>query len=246
MSQDPEEVESNPLDLNDGVDDRSQVPMAYTQAATDWLSEAGHALFAQSPAVSVSQVQADAHAALQMPDRLSSPFGLDSARPALVLSDVRAQPPKQDRGYATQQKDAEGDLPDMTAIIHTLMLQRELIVRSHMIYLIVDNRLPEDVPYWPAFAAWWASRRCLVGPQEEITEILCVRADAAAGLHKIPYYWAGVFVLEAARFLYPAQHFALIDNGCVPVTLFEVQDLLQLAHQQHQCTDLIGCARALG
>ena len=181
-----------------------------------------------------------------MPDRLSSPFGLDSARPALVLSDVRAQPPKQDRGYATQQKDAEGDLPDMTAIIHTLMLQRELIARSHMIYLIVDNRLPEDVPYWPAFAAWWASRRCLVGPQEEITEILWVRADAAAGLHKIPYYWAGVFVLEAARFLYPAQHFALIDNGCVPVTLFEVQDLLQLAHQQHQCTDLIGCARALG
>ena len=29
---------------------------------------------------------------------------------------------------------------------------------------------------------------------------------------------------EAARFLYPAQHFALIDNDCVPVTLFEVQD----------------------
>ena len=58
MSEDPEEVESNPLDLNDGMDDRSQVPIAYTQAATDWLSEAGQALFAQSPAVSVSQVQA--------------------------------------------------------------------------------------------------------------------------------------------------------------------------------------------
>ena len=38
--------------------------------------------------------------------------------------------------------------------------------------------------------------------------------------HKIPYYWAGVFVLEAARFLCPA--FALIDNA--PVTLLEVQD----------------------
>ena len=160
-----------------------------------------------------------------------------------MLSDVRAQPPKLDRGYATQQKDAEGDLPDMTAIIHTLMLHRELIARSHMIYLIVDNRSPEDVPYWPAFAAWWASRRSLVGPQEEITEVLWVRADADVGLHRIPYYWAGVFVLEAARFLYPAQHFALIDNDCVSVTLFEVQDLLQLAHQQHQWTDLIGCAR---
>ena len=45
MSQDPWEVESNPLDLNDGMDDRSQVPIAYTQAAADWLSEAGQALF---------------------------------------------------------------------------------------------------------------------------------------------------------------------------------------------------------
>ena len=159
------------------------------------------------------------------------------------MSDVRAQPPKQDQGYDTQQKEAEGDLPDMTAIIHTLMLHRELIVRNHMIYLIVDNRSPAEVPHWPAFAAWWASRRCLVGPQEEATEVLWVCADATTGLHKIPYYWAGVFVLEAARFLYPAQHFALIDNDCVPVTLFEVQDLLQLAHQQHQWTDLIGCAR---
>ena len=243
MSQDPWDVEANPLDLNDGMDDRSQVPIAYTQAAADWLPEAGQALFAQGPAVSVSQAQAEASAALTMPDCLSSPFGLDSARPALVLSDVRAQPPKQDRGYATQQKDADGDLPDMTAVIHMLMLHRELIVRSHMIYLIVDNRSPAEVPHWPAFAAWWASCRCLVGPQEETTEVLWVCADATTGLHKIPYYWAGVFVLEAARFLYPAQHFALIDNDCVPVTLFEVQDLLQLAHQQRQWTDLIGCAR---
>ena len=43
---------------------------------------------------------------------------------------------------------------------------------------------------------------------------------------------------EAARFLHPAQHFALIDNDCAPVTLFEVQDPLQLAHQQHQWVDL--------
>ena len=42
---------------------------------------------------------------------------------------------------------------------------------------------------------------------------------ATTGLHKVPYCWAGIFVLEAARFLYPAQHFALIDNDCVPVTL---------------------------
>ena len=241
MSQDPWEEDDNPLDLNDSVEDRVHVPIAFTRATADWLPEAGHALFAQGTEASVSQSQAEAYAAMAMPDCLCNPLGLDSARPALVLSDVRAQPPKRDEGYDTQE--AEGDLPDMTAIIHTLMLHRELITSNHMIYLIVDNRLPAAVPHWPAFAAWWASRRCLVGPQEEATEVLWVCADATTGLHKIPYYWAGVFVLEAARFLYPAQHFALIDNDCVPVTLFEVQDLLQLAHQQHQWVDLIGCVR---
>ena len=66
--------------------------------------------------------------------RKGAPRSLTSGQPsALVLADVRAQPPKLDRGYATQQKDAEGDLPDMTAIIHMLMLHRELTVRSHMI-----------------------------------------------------------------------------------------------------------------
>ena len=82
-------------------------------------------------------------------------LGLDSAQPALKLSDVRAQPPTQDKGYDTDE--TEGDLPDMTAIIHTLMLHRELITSNQMIYLIVDNRKPDAVPRWPAFAAWWAS-----------------------------------------------------------------------------------------
>ena len=238
----PLDVTDNPLDLNDSMDDRTRAPMAFTQASADWLSDAGRALFAQGTQVCASKAQEDAYAALAMPDHLSSPFGLDSAQPALMLSDVRAQPPKQDKGYDTEE--TEGDLPDMTAIIHTLTLHRELITRNQMICLIVDNRQPDAVPRWPAFAAWWASRRCLVGPQEEATDVLWVCADATTGLHKVPYYWAGVFVLEAARFLYPAQNFALIDNDCVLVTLFEVQDLIELAHQQHQWVDLTGRARS--
>ena len=115
-----------------------------------------------------SKAEENAYAALAMPDQLSSPFGLDSAQPTIKLADVRAQPPKQDQGYDTDETD--GDLPNMTAIIHALMLHRELITRNNMIYLIVDNRRPEAVPHWPAFAAWWASRRCLIGPQEEATD----------------------------------------------------------------------------
>ena len=97
---------------------------------------------------------------------------------------------------------------------------------------MVDNRKPESVAHWPAFAAWWASRRRLVGPQEEETEVPWICADNTTGPGRAPYYWAGVFVLEAARFLFPRQHFALIDNDCVPVTLFEAQDLVELARRQ--------------
>ena len=238
----PLDVTDNPLDLHASKEDRTRLPMAFTQEAADWLSDAGRASFVQGTSEGHTKAQENAYAALAMPDQLSSPFGLDSAQPTIKLADVRAQPPKQDQGYHTDA--IEGDLPDMTAIIYALMLHRELITRNQMIYLIVDNRRPEAVPHWPAFAAWWASRRCLVGPQEEATDVLWVCADKTAGLHKVPYYWAGVFVLEAARFLYPAQHFALIDNDCAPVTLFEVQDLIELAHQQFQWVDLIGCARA--
>ena len=234
--------DSTSLDLTDGLEDRVHVPFVYTRDHAEWLTADGQASFARGTEASVEQSQEEAYAAMAMKDTLSSPFGLDSACPTLGLSDVRAQPPKKDDGYPTLE--TEGDLPDLTAIIQTLMSHRDLIMNNQMIYLIVDNRMPADVPHWPAFAAWWASRRCLVGPQEETTDILWVCADATTGLHKVPYYWAGVFVLEAARFLYPAQHFALIDNDCVPVTLFEVQDLLQLAHQQHQWVDLLGRARS--
>ena len=47
MSQDPWEVDDNPLDLTDSMDDRVPVPIAFTQAAADWLPEAGQALFAR-------------------------------------------------------------------------------------------------------------------------------------------------------------------------------------------------------
>ena len=203
--------DSNSLDLTESTENRVHVPFAFTRDHAEWLATDGQASFARGTGASVTQSQEEAYAAMTMKDTLSSPFGLDSARPTLGLSDVRAQPSKRDEGYAALE--TEGELPDTTAIIQTLISHRDLIMNNHMIYLIVDNRTPAAVPYWP-------------------------------GLHKVPYYWAGVFVLEAARFLYPAQHFALIDNDCVPITLFEVQDLLQLAHQQHRWVDLIGHVRS--
>ena len=141
-------------------------------------------------------------------------------------------------GPMTQERQGQG--PDTAAIIGCLLLHRELIEACGMVYMIVDNRAPEEVGHWPAFAQWWEARRALVGPQQERTDILWVQATHANGLRAIPYYWAGVFVLEAARFLFPKVHFGLIDNDCVPVTLFEVQDLIALAESQFRWPDLIG------
>ena len=211
MSHDLWNEDSNSLDLTDTTENRVHAPFVFTRDHADWLTMDGQACFARGTGDGVAQSQDEAYAALTMKDALSSPFGLDSARPT---------------------------------IIQTLISHRDLIVNNHMIYLIVDNRAPAPVPYWPAFAAWWASCRRLVDPQDERTDIQWICADATTGLHKVSYYWAGVFVLEAARFLCPAQHFALIDNDCVPVALFEVQDLLQLAHQQHRWADLTGHARS--
>ena len=37
--------------------------------------------------------------------------------------------------------------------------------------------------------------------------------------------WAGTYILDACVYLFPTTNFALIDRDCVPVTLFEVQEL---------------------
>ena len=66
----------------------------------DWLVADGQADFARGAEASVTQSEAEAHAAMAMHDALCSPLGLDSARPTLVFSDVRAQPSKKDNGYA--------------------------------------------------------------------------------------------------------------------------------------------------
>ena len=49
------------------------------------------------------------------------------------------------------------------------------------------------------------------------------------GLNEIHFTWAGTYVLEAATFLYPDVNFILADADCVPTSLFEVSELIQLA-----------------
>ena len=184
------------------------------------------------------QAKAQAYQALRTPTSVQSYLGLDLNGGSCQIADVRSQPADKDPGYEAAERQGQG--PDTAAVIGCLLLRRELIEACGMVYMKVDNRAPEEVGHWPAFAQWWEARRALVGPQQERTDILWVQATHANGLRAIPYYWAGVFVLEAARFLFPKVHFGLIDNDCVPVTLFEVQDLIALAENQFRWPDLIG------
>ena len=182
------------------------------------------------------KAKAQAYQALRIPSAVQSYLGLDTNIGMCRISDVRSQPVDRDPGYPATQRQGHG--PDTAAIVACLLMHRELIESCGMIYLIVDNRAPEEVEHWAAFAQWWAARRTLVGPQQERTDVLWVQATHANGLRAVPYYWAGVFVLEAARFLFPKVHFGLVDNDCVPVTLFEVQDLMALAESQFRWPDL--------
>ena len=156
--------DSNSLDLTDTTDNRVHAPFVFTRDHADWLTMDGQACFARGTGDSVAQSQDEAYAALTMKDTLSSPFGLDSARPTLGLTDVRAQPSKKDEGYAALE--TEGELPDTTAIIQTLISHRDLIVNNHMIYLIVDNRTHLllshigrlSLPGGPHAEVWWVPK----------------------------------------------------------------------------------------
>ena len=101
------------------------------------------------------------------------------------------------------------------------------------VYLITDNRdlLADAVAntpglgHWPMVAAWWKERLQYVGPYGEHTTVVFVPISADTGLDKVHPTWAGTYILDACVFLFPATNFALIDSDCVPVTLFEVQEL---------------------
>ena len=74
-------------------------------------------------------------------------------------------------------------------------------------------------------AAWWKERIRYVGPYGERTTVVFVPISADTGLDKVHPTWAGTYILDACVFLFPDINFALIDSDCVPVTLFEIQEL---------------------
>ena len=48
-------------------------------------------------------------------------------------------------------------------------------------------------------------------------------------LNKVHVTWTGTHVLEAATFLFPDINFILANANCIPVSLFQVKELIQSA-----------------
>ena len=182
---------------------------------------------------------AEVHPELQRWQTVPAPFALDFHHPSVQYGDTRCigqqttyYPPANNRDH----------LP-WTDLIEAVLHHKDVFDRNNTIYLIVDNRQPTDVPHWPPFCAWWTSRRELKGPAEEATDIVWI--TAIDQLDTIPYYWTGPLLLSIARWMFPSCHIALIDNDCVPLALFEIQELLKLSQQLPEWRSLLEAAPEL-
>ena len=123
--------------------------------------------------------------------------------------------------------------PNWHSLYRWVVSQAAEFLSFQTVYLITDNRdLLADtaastpgLSHWPMVAAWWKERIRYVGPYGEHTTVVFVPISADTGLDKVHPTWAGTYILDACVFLFPSINFALIDSDCVPVTLFEVQEL---------------------
>ena len=122
--------------------------------------------------------------------------------------------------------------PHWELIFEHVLRQCGYLRDFHTVYVMVDNRdlanhqrQDPSLPHWPAAARWWHSRLKLMGPHKEKTELLLFPISESTGLHHVHPTWAGTFVLAALVAVFPGINFVLLDSDCLPVTLFEVEDL---------------------
>ena len=128
--------------------------------------------------------------------------------------------------------------PNWLLLFQYLLQHCRHIQHYDTVYILVDTRdltkvdtVEPTLANWPAVAAWWSSRLHYVGPGDEQVDLVFVRACSDTGLNLVHPTWAGTFVLAALVFLFPKTHFILLDSDCVPVTLFEVDELWALTSE---------------
>ena len=129
----------------------SQCTVPHLQSSPGWITQQKRRTFLYGCPETDQQAKAQAYQALRTPSAVQSYLGLDTSIGMCRISDVRSQPVDKDPGYPATTRQGHG--PDTAAIIACLLMHRELIESCGMIYMIVDNRAPEEVGHWPAFAS---------------------------------------------------------------------------------------------
>ena len=132
--------------------------------------------------------------------------------------------------------------PDWNLLFGFILARMSHLRFLSTVYVLVDNRdltnLDNPDPslqHWPAVAAWWSSRACMQGPASELCDVVFFPISDASGLRLVHHTWAGTFVLAALCLVFPGLNIVLLDSDCVPVTLFEVEDLWQEALRLQHC-----------
>ena len=137
--------------------------------------------------------------------------------------------------YEIKQIDSEEVLPGSKwkNLFRWLVSQAHEFHDYDTVYLVTDNRdlvagSLTEVPglnHWPMVAAWWKEKIKYIGPYSERTTVVFVPVNSDSGLEGVHPTWAGTYILDACVYMFPATNFAFIDSDCVPVTLFEIQEL---------------------
>ena len=103
------------------------------------------------------------------------------------------------------------------------------VAQYDTVYVFVDNRMLSGTnppAYWQHFAPWIKGRCAVTGPYRENTTAIHFPINADTGLHQVHYTCAAV--LEALCLVFPTVNFALTDSDCVPTSLFEIAELVNL------------------
>ena len=170
---------------------------------------------------------------------IATPLGMDTLQQTWQWADVGSrQMPREPLTYpALMVTDSQGDTNaafsrvDRTKLFQWVNDHLGWISHYDTIYVFVDNRSlagPDAPDYWPLLAPWIRTRCEVVGPYLEKTTAIHFPISAATGLQGVHYTWAGAMVLEALCLVFPTANLVLIDTDCVPTSLFEVAELVNL------------------
>ena len=146
--------------------------------------------------------------------------------------------PRSPLTYPTVMVDDENGIrrPAVSQVHHKTLFQwivdnLSWLSQYDTVYVFVDNRALSGTnppEYWPYLAPWIKGRCEVIGPYQEKTTAIHIPINSDTGLHQVHYTWAGAAVLEALCLVYPTVNFALADSDCVPTSLFEIAELVNL------------------